>query len=466
MNDQSPVHNVLQKLHKSIPTIIIIAIGFTFLFILETWARPYSIDGIYFQQWTSEDMMQTASITDLHEQPWESLFYLHIQPPLLDGIRAVLAQLWSETNSQELLVFVDQGLYMIWMIVFGLMGAVIFRWIEQLTQNAVLSFFAAIFWFLHPAAIFYSTFLEGTLLTSAGILLLYYELWKASKNNVSIFKLVGVFILLFSIRSIFQWHSLIVICVSLILLKIPYRKILAFAAISGTFIAVFLLKQYLLFGIVSTSSFSGSSCLHSLSVFPIMEEADGKFAISNFGPIFPYLSETSLPNVLSREIKLTGIRNFNYYAYLPKENQMLDECIHIILSQPISKTLLSYLQNIFIFFQPSSQYYTAHSIVDRLPWRSLYDKIFSNVSLFLMLSFSASWWLARNQKQDLLLAGGMILPGLFVFASVILFEKYENMRYKFFLEPVFYVFIISNAYSFIKNAKEFVKVKISKNINF
>jgi hypothetical protein len=38
---------------------------------------------------------------------------------------------------------------------------------------------------------------------------------------------------------------------------------------------------------------------------------------------------------------------------------------------------------------------------------------------------------------------GLALPVLFVFAASVMFERGENMRFKFFVEPVLYVFIVS-----------------------
>ena len=37
----------------------------------------------------------------------------------------------------------------------------------------------------------------------------------------------------------------------------------------------------------------------------------------------------------------------------------------------------------------------------------------------------------------------MVMPGLFIFLATVLFEKGENMRFKFFLEPVYYIFLAS-----------------------
>ena len=72
--------------------IVVFIIGVVFLFSLETYLKPNAIGGVYFQAWSSEDMMQTVSIVDLRQAPCQSLYYLHIQPPALDALRAVFGK--------------------------------------------------------------------------------------------------------------------------------------------------------------------------------------------------------------------------------------------------------------------------------------------------------------------------------------------------------------------------------------
>jgi len=429
-------------------SIIIFLFGILFLTFLRWFFKQYAFDGIYFQEWSSEDMMQTVSIIDLRIQPWKSLLYLHIQPPLLDSLRLLLVHLFRTDNFFHLLRQVDFSLYNIWTLVYGLSGVIIFNWIYQLTSHQRIAIVASLVFFLHPATIFYATFLEGTFLTSFGILWLMFSIWILTTRK-SIWPLITGFIFLFSLRSIFQWPALIILTISLLLLGINKRKIIIFIVISSLFLAPYMIKQYLLFGTISTSSFFGSSCFHSLGVFPNMGVSKISLNEISLGPLFPYESIEDLPNVLTRTEKLTGIHNFNNLADLENEKQLLSTCTKKITTQPFKDTILSYIHNIVVFFQPSSAYYTAHKIVDHLPWRGLYDFIFSGFPLFFLLIFSGVWWLLNHTKQDLRIAFAFLLPVLYVFLSCVLFEKIENMRYKFFIEPVLFVFIFTQMYSFI-----------------
>lgn len=439
--NNNPVETSLQSPQVKM-SLVVFFIGIFFLLLLRWIYQPFTLDNLYFQEWSSEDMMQTVSIEDLKNQPWESLFYLHIQPPLLDGLRSLLAQVFKTDDYSQLLRQVDLSLYNIWTVLYGVMGVIIFNWLCQLLSHRKIGFFATLIFYLHPAAIFYVTFLEGTFLTSLGVLWLMYALWKL-KTKSSIWPLLIAYLFLVSLRSIFQWPALVILVISLILLRIKRRQILTFFILSSLFVVPYMVKQYLLFGTTSTSSFYGSSCFHSLGIFPDMGLTEIDMNSIEVGPLFPFSKKQELPDVLSRSDKFIGKHNFNHLADLQNEKTLLVACKERIFSQPIGETLLSYIHNTVVFFQPSSDYYTPHAIVDRLPWLTLYEEIFSGLPLFFLLVFSCMVWLLTHTKSDLQAGVALVLPVVYIFATCVLFEKIENMRYKFFIEPVLFIFIVS-----------------------
>jgi len=65
----------------------------------------------------------------------------------------------------------------------------------------------------------------------------------------------------------------------------------------------------------------------------------------------------------------------------------------------------------------------------------------------LLIMAVAIWAWHAGKKKDVWLTGlGMALPGLFIVSVSVLCETGENMRYKFFLEPIFFVLIVSQLY--------------------
>ncbi len=415
--------------------------------LLQAWGRSNAYQGMYFQPWSSEDMMQAVPLSALRIQPLQSLLSIHIQPPLFDVIRTLAVQLHPGGSDAQALRFVDGCIYALWAVAYALMGTLIFHWLAQLLGHQGAAAAAAAIFLLHPAAIFYATFLETTFLTSLGVLWLSYSLWQAGRNGRN----MGVtlaYLFLFSIRSIFQWPGLLIVFIAQVLIGLPRRRIAIFLLVAGTITFAYQLKQYLVFGEASTSSFGGSSCLHALGGFPSM---DASAAPSPpLGLFLRGMDEADLPLVLTLRTKLTGVYNFNYYKNLSVESGYLHDCVVQLRTQPLSQTLLSYAQNALIFWLPSSRYYTAHVIVDRLPWRGLYDWLFSLAPFVGSTLFASAYWMATHEEQDLPMALAMALPILFIFGFHILFEKFEDFRYKFFIEPILYILIISQAAAFLR----------------
>jgi hypothetical protein len=98
------------------------------------------------------------------------------------------------------------------------------------------------------------------------------------------------------------------------------------------------------------------------------------------------------------------------------------------------------------WLKPSSRH-SPHLLVDAIPWRGVYDTLFSGVSLVLLLVGGAgvAAWTAGVSWATLRRLLGLALPCLYVATTSIVFESGENMRYKFFVEPVIWVFVWTQA---------------------
>ena len=153
-------------------------------------------------------------------------------------------------------------------------------------------------------------------------------------------------------------------------------------------------------------------------------------------------------------VKINGATNFNHIAYLALNHRLFDEYLLNLKSSSVNQLALSYLENLWIYFFPSSRY-TEHAIVDRLPWRSAFDRIFSFPILpGLLFIFGMRWLVEELKKQNYAELLALFTPGLFIFLISVLFEKGENMRFKFFLEPVFFVFLVSQIFKISRPIQE------------
>jgi len=411
--------------------------GFVFLCLLQELARPIAINGVYFQRWTSEDMMQTLPLVDVRHEPLRSLWYLHIQPPLLDILRAGLAQLWPGVDDHTLLERVDRGLYLIMTLGYACMGALAYTWLRRMLPEK-FALLATLGLLLHPATIEYATFLDATFLTALGILWSYYELWRLQRGEDALVRLALVLVLLYLTRSLFQWPVLLSYVVVLLVWRVPWKRVLLFTALVGVVVVPYTLKQLFVFGLPFTSSFSGLNCFHGLGDMPTYEE---------YGLTSLPLPEISDASVLHRQTKLTGIPNYNHVRFLVYHTGLMPFCSRKILSQPWTRTLGAYLEDLIVYLQPSSQFTTPHVLADRLPWRGVYNAVFSGGALIGLFLIAAAGWLSTHERKDLLAGCVMLLPAACIFVLSVIYERGENMRYKFMLEPLFYIFLARQLYA-------------------
>ena len=120
----------------------------------------------------------------------------------------------------------------------------------------------------------------------------------------------------------------------------------------------------------------------------------------------------------------------------------------------------AFVDNLSIYLSPSSRY-SAHVIVDRLPWRSAYDAIVSFPVFPLLLIGSVLLWLSRTAREGWWRAVGLCLPVAFLAFVSILFDRGENMRFKFFIEPVLFVFVASQVWVAGRAIKRRVRARSS-----
>ena len=425
-----------------VPAALIFLLTFGLLMWAESVLRPNAIAGIYFHGIPSETMMQTVSILDLKEHFFESLWNLHIQPPVFDSLRGLLAFFSNSSDSLRLQYFVDRGLYLFWGISYGLMSALMFSWLVKIT-NIQFSVVATLIFAASPAALLYATLLETTFLSSFLIFCFIYLLWKIKNSEqVSPFLLSLSFLALFFTRSIFQWQWIFIVAICLVLLKYPLNSLKKFVVISVVVMGIFLTKQFLLFGIVSTSSFTGLNLCQSI-----------RACQSHF--IAPLSLDSGLPSVLSREQKLTGAHNFNNLVDLELNKAYLEDYKQRLSKTSIAELMSNYYQNLKIYFQPSSNYANTNTLLVSIPprWKNYYEKFFSAPIFPILLAVSAFFWILRTSRKEVFKSIGVFIPVLAIFAISILFESGENMRFKFFIEPVLYVFIMSQFYAAFKTSR-------------
>jgi hypothetical protein len=336
-----------------------------------------------------------------------------------------------------LLAAVDHDLYRVWGLAYGALVALACAWLSQLggTRAGLLG---AGLLALQPAVLFYATFLDSTFVSALGVLWLTYELWRLGPGGRGSLGRTGLAVAaLFLTRSIVQAPFLLVLAASLLLLGLERRRALRLLLPVALLMALVLAKQYALFGLTITSSFGPDSFCKGLSAY-----CQGATPVDPPHALAPPGAAATLRTIQ----KLNGEYNYNQLAFLRRSFSQLVEYRALLARTPPSELARLMAHNLSLWLRPSTRH-SAHVLVDRLPWRGAGDALMSGWRLALLLLLAAGHWaLAERGRPASLQRGlGLALPALYFAAVSIVFESGENMRYKFFVEPLLFVFLWSRA---------------------
>lgn len=431
-----------------VQTVVVWLVATLGLLATEAAMRSRTADAVHFQPWDSELLMQTVSVRLLRDEPAKTLWYLHIHPPMLDGLRAALAVRHRALAGQPLVDAVDTDLYRVYAVFFGGAAALIFLWLSAITGRRLAWLGAAVFC-LHPAAIYYASLVGSTFMSATFVLWTCYELWRFTgaredgKATGSIPRLCLAFLLTFLTRSVFQLPTVLLFAVALALRRVHWTRIAVFVAITGAVAGAYTLKQWLLFDVPSTSSFMGLNLSRSIDgqTEPLTDEdLDAHRAHLVHDP------GSGVARVLDEPLTLTG-QNHNSLDHLAHYKAGMLRFRKRLAGLSVLEVARLYRWNLRRYMAASSRYAAAspHVILERLPWRPVGDAMFSGYALTLLmwvtlLTFAIS---ARRDRRRLLAGIGLALPVLYIFAVSVLGERGENNRFKFLIEPVLIVLVVS-----------------------
>ena len=425
-------------------------VAWLFLGALAEHFRPFAAEGRYFQAWSSGSLMQTLPVEELRRDPVGSLWHLHIQPPVLDMLRALLGRTAPSEAPPDLVRHVDDGLFTMWALVYALLIGLVCWWVSScIGIKAGLA--AAALMALHPATLMYATLLDSTLLSTLGTLLLLHLLWRVYRRMpVPAWSLAGAFLFLHFTRSIFQWPWLPLLAIALLWMGYGRRNTARFLLMAAVPVALFAWKQHRLFGTTSTSTFTGMNLCRSI------EACDP--ALITAPPPDTALVPAGAHAVLRRPWKAEGSVNYNHLYYLDLDRTLQQQFSAAFAAMDLRQLLRTYAGNLRLYLKPSSRY-TPHAITDRVPWRRWYDNAASSPLLLVWLAVAIAVWWRRVPAMERLRALGLVMPVLaLVFISVV-FERGENMRFKYFVEPALFVFIFVEWYHLAASLRQRVLVR-------
>ena len=263
---------------------LLIGLLSTLLLALVEWMLTRSGDliaGYRFHAWSSEEFMQEVRINDLLAVGPIGLWYLHVQPPMLETMRFLLSLPEYLSGGRMTAQMIDQRMYGLYAVLYGVLNAVVYAWIATLTRSRRWALAGTILFALYPGTLAIATLLDGTFPSSVfvtGMLFLLFLTIRTRSATLLNWWLASLLLVSLT-RTIFQLQVLIFVPVVVWLLyrtRIGARSTTAIVLSVVLTGSLFLLpaKQYALYRTTATTSFAGNHQIEVVSYRPTDAELD------------------------------------------------------------------------------------------------------------------------------------------------------------------------------------------------
>jgi hypothetical protein len=447
----------------SIATIAAVVLSF----IVSRWL--YLQAGLRFDNTPPKYYYQFIDPQLLETRFWESIWYLHSQPPLLNVLTGLLYQIFSPQSRTYQLLFLALGFILSFLL----------YWLGlRLGLNKWVSALLTIWFMVSPATVLYEnlyfyTYLTAFLLVFAALAL---SKFVETDNFWWGFGFCNALAGLCLTWAIFHLFWMIAVILLVAIFYRNWRKLVIISLIPLLLVFGWYAKNYVLFGTFNASSWVGMNLSHvtflspltPLSVRKELERGglthyppkDAFRQIRDFDSLIPVPPRRSIP-VLDEQLKSTETVNFNNSFYLQLSKLMLKDAIHFIRVRP-DLYLASVKQGFMVYFHSSTDYLLLkNKPTPRL--ESWWDKIFYGqlsgyqgdynnrwkmspryIAWFLVINYVAAIgygvkvFLARDRYDPVFVAviAFMTFTILYFTFMANFFDLGENNRFRFTLDPL------------------------------
>jgi len=413
-----------------------------------------------FQYWQYLDM------ESLRNNLLPAIWYDHAQPPCFNLFLGIVVKL---SGSFAPIVF--ELLFKLITLVNSLL---LLRIMERVTRNAYVPLLLSLLYLLSPATLIFESELFYTTFISMLLLLSIYFLIRFNQNETTLNSL-GIFTPLAILCLTRSMYHLLWLLVFIAIILFYYKKSTGFKKLFISSLFAFMLvagwyaKNYIIFKSFSSSSWIGMNMARN--VFHDNEVTDSS-RIEAFEPFSklsvyrPFISgdyEKRYKGLndrdLLQEMKNDSFINENNIEYIEVSKKYMQASTQYVKSHPAAY-LKNVLQSSIIFFTPATRYPLAEEPSRKIKY---YDVLYSfNLSHFadgkqqrrIALTISAIPKLLiyitvffllfktsiRNKKIEVFNIV-IIWTIAFVFGVSSLLEHYENMRFRYEIEPLFLVLV-------------------------
>jgi len=440
---------------------VIVAFHISCVWFLGELYGEHDLNALYDVTYSSDALMQTIPLDILSSDPLLSIYYIHIQPPMLDTVRALVSLI--PHNSPNLHASVDQHMVRLWLLASGWITGLIFIWIVKLTESKLYAFLAIIIWTAYPATLSMISLLDSTLLSALFSTWLIYESWKLLRGVGSVTKFAFAAMLCFLTRTIFQWYFFPVFIAFLILSRSKPQDQIKAVVLFGIVVGFFIIKQYALYGVITTTTFSGEHKTGLLWIEKANPSGGQVWKGESVGLAYKQFLETN-----SATIKLRypdGAKQFSggynteeqwrlNYIHTKVANEFCVEDIHRCLNR-IAKSLSQNWSEYWV-----ESWDSRNAIVQSAFWPKYYYRVVHNYREILLLLFIVALVSDRLlEKQNIVRVCGLcVIPGYILVISLLgnRYDWYEGGRLKYILEPGIFVFCSVYSYRALYHLRNWV----------
>jgi hypothetical protein len=421
--------------------------------------------------------MHLPDFSLLVSEPFTSLLYLHSQPPLLSFIY-ILA-----LHTGHVLV----TLKLIYMLMGLLMGFMLIRTLALLRGSSLLAFVLVVIFFLTPPVMLYQYFGLYTFLEIFFVVLMlwaFLEWTRKERSSFLAFFFLGFMLLTLTRAYVHPFLLPVIACLLAYIYKEKRRVILIQGLLFSLFPISIVVKNMLLFSILSTSSWFGINFSRPTQYafkkeYLLKLHDEGKirgylYRLGSFNDpkdivlYFPFKSK-GMP-IIDDYLKSNGEPNYNHVSYIDYSKALLEEELYLLKHNPL-KYMISIKQGFYLGMMPSSNY--GFIAVNRFKlgfWDEFYNKylclrikynsydsqegnldgsqptkgyIYLNIILAYFAFLIISVWnikVKRKERGFWILALGLVL---FIVVATFTLDLGENRRFRFPTEPIVFITIVS-----------------------
>jgi hypothetical protein len=420
--------------------------------------------GVHFRYDALLKYWQYLDVETLKHNLLKGVWYDHAQPPVFNLFLGTVLKIFGDHAE-----FVFALIFKLITLVNTLLILAI---LKSLTTHRNLPLIISLIYLLSPASmileneLFYTTFISMLLLLGSFFLLRLQEriTWKAATGF-----LLPLVIVCLS-RSMYHLLWLFVISLAIIFYYRRRNGIGKFAVVTVCALLVVgsvYVKNYFIFGKFSTSSWIGMNLSRNVFHYETISDSSKIEAIEPFSQVSvyrPFLQvdyEKKYGGLndldLLREYKnnTDSLLNMNNAAYIEISDKYLDASKKEIRAKPMAY-LKNVVQSSIIFFAPATRYPLAEQEVKKIKY---YDVVYSfNLShfaegkqqrrialllsavpkmlVYLLVFFFILRQAFRTRRMSLFNVF-LLTTIAYVFALSSLVEHYENMRFRYEIEPLF-----------------------------